>query len=147
MTCSTDSLSSPESRSWWKKDIRMAVWHNSSEAADDKEAGANSLKVFLAKAKNDLDILRQPDAVGYISLEIGKQLMKLLLRSMDALDITLPLDQLGMDSLVGIEMRTWWKQTLGSDVNVLQLLDLGTLEGLGKHAADQLLTAIAEAQA
>ncbi|KAI4159927.1 MAG: hypothetical protein LQ342_006143 [Letrouitia transgressa] len=144
---STVSLSSPESRSWWKKDIRMAAWHNISEGTNDSEAGGNSLKAFLAKAKNALDILRQPDTVNYISLEIGKQLMNLLLRPEDDLDITLPVDQLGLDSLVGIEMRTWWRQTFGFDISVLQLLGLGTLEGLGQHAVDQLLTATAEASA
>lgn len=141
---STVSLSSPESRSWWKKDIRMAVWHNISEGTDDKESGGNSLKAFLAKAKNAPKMLRQPDTVGYISVEIGKQLMDLLLRSEDELDVTLPLAQLGLDSLVSIEMRTWWRKTFGSDISVLQLLGLGTLEELGKHAVEQLLTASAK---
>lgn len=51
---STVSLCRPESRSWWKKDIRMAVWHNISEDTDDDAAGGNnSLKAFLAKAKNE----------------------------------------------------------------------------------------------
>lgn len=144
---STVSLSSPESRSWWKKDIRMAVWHNIREGTDDQEAGGNSLKAFLAKAKNAPDTLRQPDTVSYISLEIGKQLMNLLLRSEDELDVTLPLAQLGLDSLVSMEMRTWWRQTFGSDISVLQLLGLGTLEELGKHAVEQLLTATATAEA
>ncbi|KAL8700930.1 MAG: hypothetical protein Q9224_000732 [Gallowayella concinna] len=138
---STVSLSSPESRSWWKKDIRMAVWHNFSEGTADKEAGDNTLKAFLAKAKNNADTLREPDTVSYIAGEIGKHLMNLLLRSEDDLDVTLPLAQLGLDSLVSIEMRTWWRQTFGSDISVLQLLGLGTLAGLGKHAVEQLLTA------
>ncbi|KAL8762214.1 MAG: hypothetical protein Q9184_001731 [Pyrenodesmia sp. 2 TL-2023] len=85
---STVSLSSPESRSWWKKDIRMAVWHNISEDTDDKAAGGNnSLKAFLAKAKTDPGTLREPETVSYISLEIGKQLMNLLLRSEDDLHV------------------------------------------------------------
>lgn len=85
----------------------MAVWHNISECANDEEAGGgNSLKAFLAKAKNAPDSLCQPDTVSYISLEIGKQLMNLLLRSEDDLDITLPVAQLGLDSPVGIEIRT-----------------------------------------
>ncbi|KAL8790669.1 MAG: hypothetical protein Q9213_000517 [Squamulea squamosa] len=142
---STVSLSSPESRSWWKKDIRMAVWHNFSEGTEDEDPSANSLKAFLVKAKTAPDTLREPDTVGYIALEIGKHLMNLLLRSEDDLDVTLPLAQLGLDSLVSIEMRTWWRQTFGSDISVLQLLGLGTLEELGKHAVEQLLTAIEKA--
>ncbi|KAL8848907.1 MAG: hypothetical protein Q9221_006065 [Calogaya cf. arnoldii] len=139
---STVSLSSPDSRSWWKKDIRMAIWHNINEGTDNEEAsGNNTLKAFLAKAKTDPDTLGRPDTVNYIALEIGKQLMNLLLRSEDDLDVTLPLAQLGLDSLVSIEMRTWWRQTFGSDISVLQLLGLGTLEELGKHAVEQLRTA------
>ena len=67
--------------------------------------------------------------------------MNLLLRSEDELDVRLPLAQLGLDSLVSMEMRTWWRQTFGSDISVLQLLGLGTLGELGKHAVNQLLTA------
>ncbi|RYP07438.1 hypothetical protein DL765_009149 [Monosporascus sp. GIB2] len=51
---STVSVSSPESRSWWKKDIRMAVWHNISEAGSDRDGASGSgLKGFIAGAKSD----------------------------------------------------------------------------------------------
>jgi hypothetical protein len=49
-----------------------------------------------------------------------------------------------MDSLVAIEMRVWWKQNFGFDVSVLEMLGMGTLEALGKHAAETLLTQIVE---
>ncbi|KAI4284877.1 MAG: hypothetical protein L6R38_001086 [Xanthoria sp. 2 TBL-2021] len=137
------SLSSAENRSWWKKDIRMAVWHNISEGTESEAAGG--LKAFITKAKNDPDTLRQADTVSYVALEIGKHLMNLLLRSEDELDVTLPLAQLGLDSQVSIEMRAWWRQTFGSDISVLQLLGLGTLEELAKHAVEQMLTADAKA--
>ncbi|KAL8952154.1 MAG: hypothetical protein Q9222_001931 [Ikaeria aurantiellina] len=142
---STVPLSNPESRSWWKKDIRMAIWHNINEDVAEKEAGGSSLKNFLAKAKSDPDnILRAPETVDYIALEIGKQLMNLLLRPEDELDVSLPLAQLGLDSLVSIELRTWWRQVFGTDISVLQLLGLGTLEELAKFVVEQLLTASAK---
>ncbi|KAL8969035.1 MAG: hypothetical protein Q9183_002186, partial [Haloplaca sp. 2 TL-2023] len=112
---STVSLSSPDSRSWWKKDIRMAVWHNISQGSQSEDGGG--FKAFISKAKNDADTLGHADTVGYIALEIGKHLMNLLLRSEDDLDVTVPLAQLGLDSLVSIEMRTWWRQTFGSDIS------------------------------
>ncbi|KAL8872562.1 MAG: hypothetical protein Q9174_001830 [Haloplaca sp. 1 TL-2023] len=138
---STMSLSNPESRSWWKKDIRMAVWHNISEGSQSEDSGG--FKAFISKAKNDPDTLGHADTAGYIALEIGKHLMNLLLRPVDDLDVTVPLAQLGLDSLVSIEMRTWWRQTFGSDISVLQLLGLGTLEELGKYAVEQMLKATA----
>jgi NAD(P)-dependent dehydrogenase (short-subunit alcohol dehydrogenase family)/aryl carrier-like protein len=137
---STMSLSNPDSRSWWKKDIRMAIWHNINDGEDDKDGeDANSLKSFLARAKQEPDSLRKPEVVEYIALEIGKQLMNLLLKPDDELDTGLPLDQIGLDSLVGIELRSWWTRTFGFNISVLQLMGSGTLEELGKQAVEGLL--------
>ena len=74
-------------------------------------------------------------------LKIGKHLMNLLLRPDDDLDITVPVQQLGLDSLVGIELRNWWRQTFGFEISVLQLLGFGTLEELGRQAVNGLLKA------
>ncbi|KAJ5382382.1 hypothetical protein N7517_000293 [Penicillium concentricum] len=35
-----------------------------------------------------------------------------------------------MDSLVGVEMRSWWRQAFGFDIRVLELLGMGNLDGL-----------------
>jgi NAD(P)-dependent dehydrogenase (short-subunit alcohol dehydrogenase family)/aryl carrier-like protein len=139
---SDKSLGHPESRLHWKKDIRMAVWHNINDGdVGNAGDGANSFKAFLATAKNDPEMLAKPETAGYIALEVGKQLMKLLLRPDDELDITLPVQQLGLDSLVGIELRNWWRQTFGFDISVLQLLGFGTLEELGRQAVKGLAKA------
>ena len=47
-----------------------------------------------------------------------------------------------MDSLVSVEMRSWWRQVFGFDISVLELLGMGNLDGLGKHTADGLLKAL-----
>ncbi|ROT42957.1 hypothetical protein SODALDRAFT_288666 [Sodiomyces alkalinus F11] len=132
---SDKSLSHPDSRLHWKKDVRMAIWHNISDGDVGGEgAGGDDFKSFLAGAKTNPEVLGKPETANYIALEIGKQLMKLLLRPDDDLDITLPVQQLGLDSLVGIELRNWWRQTLGFDISVIQLLGYGTLEELGRQA-------------
>lgn len=120
----------------------MAIWHNIPDgdigSAND---GGDGLKTFLAAAKSDPELLSKPETSVYIALEIGKQLMKLLLRPDDDLDITLPVQQLGLDSLVGIELRNWWRQTFAFDISVLQLLGFGTLEELGRQAVNGLAKA------
>lgn len=139
---STISPSNPESRAWWKRDIRMAMWHNIQEAKnDDKSDADQGIGAFLVKVKSDPSVLHAPETVPFLAVEIGKQLMNLLLRSDDDLDITLSLAELGLDSLVGIELRTWWRTSFNADISVLQLLGLGTLEGLAKQAVSQLTTA------
>ncbi|KAI9170607.1 Lovastatin diketide synthase LovF 15 [Paramyrothecium foliicola] len=140
---SDKSLSHPDSRLHWKKDVRMAVWHNISDS-DVAEAGSggDAFKSFIAGAKADPEVLQKPETAEYIALEVGKQLMNLLLRAEDDLDITVPVQQLGLDSLVGIELRNWWRQTLGFDISVLQLLGFGTLEELGKQAVKGLSPAM-----
>ena len=137
---SDKSLNHPESRLHWKKDMRMAVWHNISDGdISSANDGGSNFKNFLASAKSDPETLGKSDTASYIALEIGKQLMKMLLRPDDELDITLPVQQLGLDSLVAIELRNWWRQTFGFDISVLQLLGFGSLEELGRQAVNGMI--------
>lgn len=63
-----------------------------------------------------------------------------MLRSVDdEIDVSLPLAQLSLDSMVAVEMHAWWKQLFGLDTSVLEMLSIGTLKKLGKQAADGLL--------
>lgn len=60
------------------------------------------------------------------------------MRSPDELDITLSLTAVGLDSLIAIEMRNWWRQSLGFDVTVLEILAASSIEQLGELAAGRL---------
>ena len=56
----------------------------------------------------------------------------------EPLDGGLTLSAAGVDSLVAIELRNWWKQNLGADVSVLELMDGGSIRRLGEMAAKRL---------
>ena len=138
---STMPLSSPNSRAVWKKDRRMAAYHIISE--DGSGAGAASsnetLKSYMASIKADTSLLKSPETAELFAVEIGKKLFDLLLKPQEELNTTWPLVDLGLDSLVAIELRAWWKQAFSFDITVLEMLGMGSLDALGQFAADGLL--------
>ncbi|KAJ5648330.1 secondary metabolism biosynthetic enzyme [Penicillium lividum] len=127
-------------RSLWKKDIRMAVFNNYEE--NDNASGSQSsdgLKSFLAAAKGDQALLGQAESSQLLAVEIGKKVFSFLLKPEEDLQTTSPLSDLGIDSLVAIEIRQWWKMTLGFDISVFEIMGVTSLDALGKHAARGLL--------
>jgi NADPH:quinone reductase-like Zn-dependent oxidoreductase/aryl carrier-like protein len=139
---SSTPLSSPDNRLFWRRDPRMAVYHSRAAAGGDSGAGGGSgsagIKAFLTAARNVHQLLKAPETAVMLAVEIGKRVLALLGKPADDLQTSLGLSDLGMDSLVGIEMRKWWKTTFGFDVSLLEMLGMGTLEVLGKFAVDGL---------
>ena len=140
---STIPLNSPANRAVWRNDRRMAVYHNSFGTLKDAAAQEVGLKVYIASAKLDTSILKTKEASGYLAKEVGKKLLGLILKPEEELNISLALTDIGMDSLVGIELCNWWKQVFGFNISVLEMLGMGTLEALGEHAVEGLLKAVA----
>ncbi|KAL9121374.1 MAG: hypothetical protein Q9187_002068 [Circinaria calcarea] len=138
---STVPLDSPVNRAIWRKDRRMGIYHNTAGGHVDTAASSASLKAHIASVKADISILKTADAAAFFANEIGKRLFALLLKPEEDLNASLSLVDLGMDSLVGIELRAWWKQVFGFDISVLEMLGMGTLKALGQHAAQGLMQA------
>ncbi|KAK2602238.1 hypothetical protein N8I77_008788 [Diaporthe amygdali] len=98
----------------------------------------DGLRVFLASIKSDPSVLDSPESAALLGTEIGRKLAGLLLLSDQAVDLTVSTADLGLDSLVAVELRGWWKLTFGFDISTLEMLSMGTLEALSKRAADGL---------
>lgn len=56
----------------------------------------------------------------------------------DELDLDLGLEAVGVDSLVAIELRNWWAQSLGANVSMLELVQEKNFWGLARLAVDKL---------
>ncbi|KAJ5259397.1 hypothetical protein N7478_012378 [Penicillium angulare] len=132
-------LSNPDSSARLRKDVRMSVFHN---IRSQVKGGASSdgLRQFLSAAKANPEMLNKPESIILLAQEIGRKLLGLVLRPVDDnIDVSISLTQLGLDSMVAVEMRAWWKQMFGLDITVLEMLSMGTLEKLGKQAAEGFL--------
>lgn len=137
-------LSSPNNRAIWRKDRRMAAYHNMSSGSTNAVASNETLKTFLVSVKADPSLLKAEESSKILALEIGKKLFDLLLKPQEDLNTSWPLVDLGLDSLVALELRTWWKQVFSFDISVLEMLGMGSLDALGQHAAEGLIRVMTE---
>ncbi|SCV54256.1 uncharacterized protein FFB14_13560 [Fusarium fujikuroi] len=132
------SLSDPSNRSLWKKDIRMEVFHNKNNVTGAANTATNDeLKSFITKAKTRLFCARQTQHL--LAAEIGKKVFSFLLKPVEDLETSYSLSDLGIDSLVAIKVRQWWKTVFQFDISVLEMMGMGTLDVLGEHAVKGML--------
>ena len=61
-----------------------------------------------------------------------------MLQSEEDVDVAQPLVGLGVDSLVAIEIRIWWRQQLGLELSVLEIVNAGSIQSLGDVAVTGL---------
>ncbi|KAL7916747.1 putative polyketide synthase [Trichoderma velutinum] len=134
-------LEDPACQASWRRDRRMGMYHNVPQEAggDTSSSNANALKAFLGRAADEMDILKDQANMDFLAEEIGYRIFRFMMKPEEDMDISLSLTQIGMDSLMAIELRRWWKQAFGLDISVLEIMGSGSLKELGKVAADGLI--------
>ncbi|KAH9827374.1 Polyketide synthase [Teratosphaeria destructans] len=136
-------LHDPSNYVIWKKDRRMASYHNKFTVAA-AAASTDVLKSYLKAAQADPSMLKTAEATHLFAVEIGRKLLDLLLRPQEDIKISMPLVDLGLDSLVALELRAWIKQVFSFDIPVLEMMGIGSLEILGQHAANEVYRFLTE---
>jgi phosphopantetheine binding protein len=135
---SNTPLADPNNRIIWKRDRRFAVYRNI-QSTDTSLAANDSLKYFLSQiTSRGITSLTDIHTVEYLAKEIGKTLYGFMMKHADNMDLDLTLASLGLDSLVGIELRNWCRQQLGLEVSILEIMQ-STLRDMGKRAVDSLI--------
>lgn len=133
-------LNDPNCQTSWRRDRRMGMFHNIPKDNDGGSGtnNSNALKSFIVRAASDPSILDEESSTKYLANEIGLRIFRFMMKAEEDMETSLTLTQIGMDSLMAIELRRWWKQAFGLDISVLEIMGSGTLEGLGKVAAEEL---------
>lgn len=133
-------IADPQNNIIWKRDPRMAIYRNIEAVAMDGASVVSGMKPFLAPMTESLRLLEEPEAAEFLAGQIRDRVATFLMRRDDegAMDLDVALSNAGVDSLVAIELRNWWKQNTGTEVSVLELMDGGSLRQLGELAARRL---------
>ncbi|KAL4961866.1 type I polyketide synthase [Aspergillus stella-maris] len=145
---STNPLDSPTNRIAWRRDPRMALYHNfNSNKADTEKPSAGAPNANDTKALNELltRIELNPKALAdeasaeTLGREAGKALFSLMLRDHAEIELDASLASLGADSLLAIKLTRWFHDKIGVDINVVQILGSESLRELGRTAAKALM--------
>ena len=129
----------PQNSSVWKRDPRMAIYRNIQKASEFEGTEATDhMKQFLSTMMSDPGKLDQKSSADAIAKEVGKCVSNFTMKADEEIDVSSTLGAAGVDSLVAIEIRNWWKQNIGVDISVLELMSGGTIEQLGELAAKRL---------
>jgi NAD(P)-dependent dehydrogenase (short-subunit alcohol dehydrogenase family)/aryl carrier-like protein len=136
---SESDLNDTNTRTNWRRDRRMGFYHNySNTKATGQDESSNRLAEFLSLAADNPSILDEAASPAFLAHEIGNKVLALILKDAENLDTSLTLQQVGLDSLMAIELRRWWKLSFGLEISVLELMATGTIQSLGAVAAKGL---------
>lgn len=146
-------LDHPNTSVLWKGDARMAsyddqkgdAWRKQQLGQNSPETGsAAALGEFISRVSRDPSELDSPSCAHFLANQIFRRVQNFLMRD-DEVDSNIDgamhdfsLASIGMDSLMTIEIRNWWRQIFGVKVSLLQLTSAPNFEQLGKLAARQL---------
>ena len=145
---SEGDLADADTRTNWRRDRRMGFYHNlradggAGAGGAGRSASSEALAKFLGQAAVRPALLGEATSADLLAREIGAKVLSLMLKDDDgdAVDTALTLQQLGLDSLMAIELRRWWKAAFGLEISVLEIMARGSLRALGEAAAAGLKT-------
>ena len=126
-------LSSPANHLPWVRDRRMAIYRNIDVAEGTIDAeSSDTLKHFISRIKANPSQLNDKASLDLVTKEIGIRIYSALLKPIEEMKISQKLEDLGVDSLVLMEIRNWSKRSFGgAEFSTLEFINAGTIEGLG----------------
>lgn len=136
-------LDDPKCRAMWRRDRRMGLYHNVSSRATAAGAktGNNALRDFLASLTelNTKELLQAETTLDLFATEIGRKIQEYLLRPDEKIDTQSKLSEMGVDSLLSVELARWFSSAFGIRMGVLEIVGSGTLRRLASVTAKKLM--------
>ena len=134
-------LSDPQCRVSWRRDARLGSHHNmlaEDSGVSQHHSTLSAAADLLSRARVDPRVLGQPDTVGIVAVEIGRRVRTIMMQSPEDVDVGQTLQQVGVDSLMAVELRRWWKLAFGVNMTTLEIMGGGTLSDLGTATVEKI---------
>ena len=131
-------LADPNNRIIWKRDRRFSVYRTIESTTQGSAATNDGLKSFLAQISSRGTSGLGDETIEFLAKEVGNTLYGFMMKNPEDMELDQPLAALGLDSLVGIELRNWCRQQIGFEISILEIMQ-STLTDIGKKALDSLV--------
>ena len=122
----------------WRKDRRMLAYRNfeahelkASPVASSGSSSHDDLSRFIRESGSNLARLQATETAAYLGTEMGKALFEFIMRPDTEVNVEAPLASIGLDSLVGLELKSWIRRWMGVELSTLEILNCATLQVLG----------------
>lgn len=138
-----EALDDPKSRVMWRRDRRMGTYHNYRLKTSPEPAGEScgELQTLLKSLTETTaaDILKSQATIDLIVSEIGSKVYEYLMMPDEKIDANLVLADMGLDSLLSVELVRWFQRGFGVRMGVLEIVGSRTLGRLARLTAKKLL--------
>nr|ALQ32891.1 putative polyketide synthase [Fusarium poae] len=129
----------------WMKDPRFGYFAPPSSVHSQQENGvvgsAGNVRQCVEEADSD------EQAVAAVIHAFCGKLETMLQLASGSVNVSRPIIDLGIDSLVAVEIRTWFLKELGADIPVVKILGGDTVEQVSTLATKKLMAKILETKA
>lgn len=137
-------LDDPKCRVMWRRDRRMGVYHNgtSIDCAGAAAIKEDDMLQTLLSSLTAADVQQKLTSLATVKLfaeEIGNKVNEYLLRSDQAVDMESNLADMGLDSLLSVELGRWFKVVFGVRMTAIDIMASVTLKRLALATAKKLM--------
>lgn len=136
-------LDDPSCTTSWRRNPKMGFYHNDKpETMSHEGAADNALNDLLRRAAEPQGkaLLGEARTAEILAHEIGQKIYDLMMRPEEQVDISQSLADIGLDSLMAIGLRRWFRSVLGVQLSVLEIMAIASLKLLGDLTATKLLS-------
>ncbi|KAJ5642948.1 uncharacterized protein N7484_005455 [Penicillium longicatenatum] len=122
-----------------RQDVRLSLVREFKQDTASSLGNTDApLKDFLSSIAADSSVLADPTSLEILTKEISRMFCSLLSITKEEFDPDRAISDLGVDSLVKVEIRKWWRRHLDLDISIFQISNAPSVTHLIESAVQSL---------